>query len=181
MTHKQQAFVNFYLGEARLCGSRAAHMAGYRNPKIMAAQLKKQPEIAAQIKERLEAQSLSSDEVLQILSDHARGTLRHFIGETVDGDAYIDLNSESAKENFHLLKKAKTTKRSGGKDDNAWEKTEVEIEIHDPQAAAVHVGRHYAMFTDRTEGNLNVGGVIGFNVIPPAINRPTDDNTAEGD
>lgn len=179
MTDKQQLFVNAYLGHANLNATEAARIAGYRFPNVQGSQLKKEPDIAAAIASRLKEQTLAADEVLRILSDQARGTLMHFIGQTVDGDAFIDLTSDAAKDHFHLLKKAKTKKRSGGKPDDRWEETEIEIELHDPQSATVHMGRHYAQFTDRTDGSLNVGGVIGYDITPPARERPGDDHSPE--
>lgn len=163
MNAKQQLFLDAYVSTARLNATAAARIAGYATPKSEGYRLKNEPEIAAAIQERLEQMTLAAPEVLQVLSDQAKGTLAHFISETEDKETFIDLTSDAAKEHFHLLKKAKTKKRRGGKPDDRWEEVEIEIELHDPQSAAVHIGRHYKLFTDVKEQSGPNGGPIEVN------------------
>lgn len=163
MNAKQQIFVDAYVGIARLNASEAARIAGYVVAKKEGYRLKNDPEIAAAIRERMEQMTLAAPEVLQVLSDHAKGTLAYFLSETEDKETFIDLTSDVAKEHFHLLKKAKTKKRSGGKPEDRWEEIEIEIELHDPQSAAVHIGRHYKLFTDVREQSGPNGGPIEVN------------------
>lgn len=146
---QQQVFVEEYLR----CwnASEAARKAGYRGrPNTIGTRLLSNVVIAAEIQARLAELKLGSDEVLTRLGKQARGSLAPFIhqaGERV----IIDLDTEEARENIDLIKKLKTKRRSGGRGDGSWTEYEVEIELHDPQAALVHIGRHHGLFKDIIE------------------------------
>lgn len=171
MNDRQQAFVTYYVGVSQFNAADAAKRAGYAAAGVEGHRLKNDPEVRAAIDAFLAAETLSAKEVLARLTDHARGTLKHFIqtpkrvvsspefdndGEEAPselmtipyGTPRINLASAEANEHFHLLKKLKIKERQGGKDEEAWTETEYEFEIHDPQAALVHLGRHYRLFTD---------------------------------
>jgi hypothetical protein len=96
----------------------------------------------------------------------------------------VDLSTQEADEHFHLLKKLKRKDRSGGQGKDAWTETEIEFEIHDPQAALVHLGRHHKLFTDGVEVSGPNGGPIPF-TLQSALDHVYDDgdnsndNTAE--
>jgi len=156
MTEKQQKFVDAYLGEARFNATRAAEIAGYSSPMQRGYDAKNDPEVAEEIRNRLASSTMSSNEVLARLSDHASGTLEHFVVTSGDGERiHFDLNSDEAKTHFHLIKKLKTERRRGGKQGEEWETEKVEIELHDPQAALVQIGRHHKLFTDKIENSLD--------------------------
>lgn len=150
-TDRQRAFVEFYLQ----CwnASEAARRAGYRNkPNVQGARLIANDSIRAEIERRLSEMCMSSDEVLARLTDHARGDFSPFLTEHGE----IDLMSDAAKQKLHLIKKVKTKKRVYGAGKNAVTEYETEIELHDPQAALVHLGRHYSLFTDKIKGDIDV-------------------------
>jgi hypothetical protein len=71
------------------------------------------------------------------LAQHATADISEFIEPMSKRTFLIDV--EKVKEFGHLIKKIKHTSRG------------VEIELHDPQAALVHLGRHYALFKDRIQ------------------------------
>ncbi len=148
MTGKQKSFIDAYLGEARGNASEAARIAGYALPAQQAHENLRKPEIRAAIDAFLTVHAKSAAEVLNLLTQHSNASLAPFLS-IGRNDVSIDLTSEEAQANLHLLRKVKCKKRSGGKDASAWEETEIEIEIHDPQAAAVHLGRYHKLFTDR--------------------------------
>jgi hypothetical protein len=74
----------------------------------------------------------------------AQGDVSPFLDDGGD----INFTSDEAKSNIYLLKKARV-KRGTTKSGEPW--IEREIELHDPQAALVHIGRHWKLFTDKME------------------------------
>lgn len=152
---KQNAFVERYLK----CwnASDAARVAGYsaRTAGQIGHELLKKPEISEAIQRRLAELTASADEVLARLTDHARGSMGDFLAIGDDGEPGINLTAAKGAGKLHLIKKAKTTRRSFGDDG-----TEVvtEIELYDAQAALVHLGRKHGLFVDKVastdpEGN----------------------------
>ncbi len=97
---------------------------------------------------------MSANEALLILTEHARGTLDNFIDES--GAINVDKARSNGK--MHLLKKYKTIYRvSKGATEQS-----IEIELHDPQAAAVHIGKHHGAFVDRSA--VENSGTVNQNV-----------------
>lgn len=147
LNNRQRLFVDHYLQ----CwnASEAARRSGYKKNEYThthASKLLLNATIRAHIDQRLKEMQLTADEVLARLSAHARGDLSPF----VDGDGRFDLSTNQAKESLFLVKKYRLRERHGSNDKNEdWEQTEIEIELHDPQAALVHIGRHHKLFTDR--------------------------------
>lgn len=138
---KRQKFIEEYF-KCNMNGTQAAKNAGYSEATAysQANRLLKNVEIRAEIDRRLKAMQIGADEVLTRLSQHATGTLRYFV--TPLGE--IDLTTPEAQAHFHLLKKVRRTEARNGD-------VTIEIEVHDPQAALVHVGKYHKLFVDRTE------------------------------
>lgn len=92
LTVKQRRFADFYLGQAKGNGTEAARLAGYSDPEVSAFDNKQNPAVRAYIDERLQAETLSSAEVLAELTDVGRAEWRDFVtvrthpktGETLD-------------------------------------------------------------------------------------------------
>lgn len=76
---RQREFVEAYIGPARFSATKAAEMAGYKDPGQSGYELKKKPEIRARIEERLAERTLSANEVLAELTDVASAEWREFI------------------------------------------------------------------------------------------------------
>lgn len=93
---------------------------------------------------------MGADEVLARLSAQARGSLAPFLVEK-DGGWFPDLSTPEAQAHLFLLKKAKFKQRILGGSSNPVAEIEVELELHDPQAALRDLGRHHKLFTDRAE------------------------------
>lgn len=150
--------MEYYLGRAHWNATEAARLAGYSDPEQSGWENKKKQEIQAAISERVAAVAMTADEVLIRLAEHARGSFKPFVTEGMDGELWPDLTTQAAQDNLHLLKKIKPKKRVGGSKEDPWTETEIELEIHDPQAALVHLGRHHKLFTDKIEqsGNLTI-------------------------
>lgn len=134
MTPKQQAFIEEYLK----CwnASEAARRVGYNGrANTIGPRLLSNVVIQAAIQERLHDMTMQADEVLVRLSEQARGLHGQYINE--QGEVDIKKIVEDKKQ--YLIKGIKETK---------WGK---EIEFFDTQAALVHIGRHYGLFTDNID------------------------------
>jgi hypothetical protein len=143
LTDKQKAFIEHYLR----CwnASEAARRAGYNGrSNAVGHNLMTNIDIRAEIDARLSDLAMDANEVLARLAAMARSDVSVFLDKSGD----IDLTTDQAREHIYLLKKART-KRGVTKGGEPW--TEREIELHDPQAALVHIGRHLALFTDKQE------------------------------
>lgn len=147
LSDKQRLWIEFYCGESRCNATDAARRAGYADPEVAGWRLKQNWAIMREVEQVLTSRTLSSVEVLARLTQHANGTLAHFL--TPFGT--IDLNTPEAQANLHLLKKVKVTHRTGGKDSDRWSETTTEIELHDPQAALMQLGKFHTVFDERNE------------------------------
>lgn len=149
MTVRQRRFCDEYL--RTMNQTRAAINAGYseRSAYDTAYDLMKNPKIRRYIDTRLDELALGSDEVLARLTTHARASLDNFFNDRGE----IDLTTPQARDHAHLLKKIKVTEHKNGN-------RTIEIELHDPQAALVHLGRYHKLFTDKHEHTGPDGGPI---------------------
>lgn len=150
LTNKQQAFINEYLLDFN--ATRAAQRAGYSgDDNTLAAtgsRLIRVDKIDEAIRTRLRESAMAADEVLMRLAENARADLGAWL--TDDGD--VDLAAMKQDGKTRLLRKVKRTRRSGETESGAtWEETTVEIELHDQQAALVHLGKHHGLFTEQTQ------------------------------
>lgn len=86
LTAKQQAFVDAYVGEARLNGIKAAEIAGYAASKLAddARINLRNPVIQATIREFLELNSMTACEVLAELTHVAKLPIEEFPGVLAD-------------------------------------------------------------------------------------------------
>lgn len=153
LTVKEQLFVNGYLGEARFNATEAARIAGYKGNDntlgVVGFENLRKPKIAVLVLERLNEAAMSANEVLARLSKQARGSLAQVLTE----DGEFDLATARASGFDDLLKKLKvkkTVRRERGSGDEI-EDTSYEYEIHDAQAALVHIGKFHKLFADRVE------------------------------
>lgn len=159
LTHKQRLFVEAFLGEASGNATQAARIAGYSgNDNTLAqrgAELVRNSKIAALVEKRVENVAMSADEVLRRLSEHAAASL----ADVLDDDGNFNLSVAKAKGKDHLLKKLKVRRDKDGETH--------EFEIHDPQAALVHLGRYHKLFTDKTEHS----GLVNFAQLAEAADK----------
>jgi hypothetical protein len=160
MNRKQTAFVESYLRSWN--ATQAAKDAGYsaHTARAIGSKLLTKVDVQTQIQKRLAEMKMGADEVLMLLSDHARASLKPFTKITDEGFAYFDFNKPGALEKFHLIKKLKSkrSRRIGGRGDNAetWEDETVEVELVDSQTALDKLGRHHKLFDDKAVVNLQV-------------------------
>lgn len=150
LSDRQKRFIDAYL----TCwnASEAARQAGYskKTARFIGSENLTKPNIRAAIDARLADMRMGANEVLARLSAHASGTLTPFI--QVSGEnAFVDLTTDEAKANLHLIKEIETERRTYGKEENPVEEFRVKLKIHDPQAALVQLGRYHKLFVDRVD------------------------------
>jgi hypothetical protein len=119
--------------------------AGYTDDKdcaaVIASQLLRSPKVKQEIKRRLGKAVASGEEVLELLTKHARADLTDIL--TPSGE--FDYQRARRKRLLKKLKVKTTTDKDGSV------RVEQEFEIHDPQAALEKLGRFHKLFTDRVE------------------------------
>lgn len=142
LSPQHKRFADEYLID--LNGTQAAIRANYseKSAAVTASRLLRNANIREYIDAEIAKQSMSAGEVLRRLAEHARGDLAEFIGK--------DDNELKAHPRSWLLKKYKRTVTKG-KDGETRE--QIEIELHDPQAALVHLGRYHKLFVDRVQSD----------------------------
>jgi phage terminase small subunit len=138
LTFKQRAFIEYYLTSWN--AAEAARLAGYseKSARVIGPENLTKPAVRSEIDRRLQAMSMSADEVLVRLSQQASSTMADFI-DVEWGIPKINLKKAAAAGKLHLLKKVSYDKegRLSG------------IELHDSQSALIQLGRYHKLFTDR--------------------------------
>lgn len=161
LTDQQALFVDEYLLD--LNGAGAARRAGYaeHNARQQAHYLLTKPYIREAIEKRLAGLAMGKEEVLRRLAEQARGSLDPFIVEDISrpGRVRLDLSTDDAKLAIGTVKKVKIKTLFVGK--GARQET-VEIELVDPQAALVHLGKAHGLFVEKHE----VTGKDGAPLVP---------------
>jgi phage terminase small subunit len=154
LTGKQKMFADFYVGEGNLNATRSAQLAGYAgDDNALAAagsRLLRNVKVRAYIDEQLKDLAATPNEILTILTQQAKASLADVLNENGD----FDLKDAKRRGVDGLLKKLKITETY----DPRLKTTErkYEYEIHDKQAAAVHLGRVHKLFIDKSEVEANV-------------------------
>lgn len=165
LSAKQKAFINAYL--ATFNATEAARQAKYKGDDATLASVGwenlRKPEIATAISERLSAQAMTADEVLNRLADQARGNMTDFVRFDDNGSPAFDLQTASVMGKLVLAKKLKTKTRSwseptfsvvsGEIESREVTETSIEFELYDAQAALVHIGKHHKLFKDGPTGD----------------------------
>lgn len=176
LTRKQRAFVAEYVKDWN--GTQAAIRAGYskRTANEQAARLLANVSIRAEVDRCLP----SIDEIAGTLAAQMRGDMGEFLAIGSMGFE-IDLNSANDKGLTKLIRKVKQrTTTSTRENGDGTEVTEIEIELYDAQAAAVHLGKWRKMFVDRREISGPENGPIQIKAVDyrqsAAALAPMDDD-----
>jgi len=158
LTGKQRVFIAAYLSNG-FNATEAARTAGYKgNTATLGAvgyENLRKPLIASEVNGRINEACASANEVLDTLTKQMRGSLVEVIriaGDPELADALAGAGLDKLLKK-HKVRRVTRTTREG---EEVVEITH-EFEIHDAQAAAVHVGKFHKLFTDKHE----VGGVGG--------------------
>ena len=153
LTPRQRAFIAAYTGEAQFNGTKAARIAGYsaktdNSLAVTAYTLLRNIQIRAEIDARISEMIRPANEVLARLGQHARASL----ADVLDDEGQFSLREAKRRGTDGLIKKLKvrrTTRRTQGEE--RIEETAYEYELHDVQAALIHLGRYHKLFTDKQE------------------------------
>lgn len=159
LTVKQQRFIEEYCIDFN--ATAAAKRAGYseKTAEVIGFENLRKPKLAAAIKERLNAMSMSADEALKRMTDWGRGDVRPFL--SVDQNTQelrIDLSSEQAQRHLHLIKEIKqndTIVKKPTDDDpdevigRSWE-----IKLHDAKDAVDKLIKVHGLYVENV--NMNV-------------------------
>jgi phage terminase small subunit len=158
LTPQQLVFVEAYLVSWN--ATRAALAAGYsaKTAYSQGSRLLKNVEVRALISLRMQEMAMDADEVLARLSDHARSSIESLLTP----DNHLDLAVARDSGKLHHIKKLKCRERYD-KDGNRTVTTEVEL--HDAQAALVHLGRNHKLFVDRQEHTGADGSPLVLKVV----------------
>lgn len=154
MNGKQQLFAEHYIKlqdatKATIAAGYSARTAGSQGHRLL-----KNVEISAYVRERTEAAlrrvKMEADEVLERLSEHARGSIGDFIQiDKETGEPSFDLRGKQKP--VHLLRKIKTRRTVTSTGDTETAVTETEFELYSAQEALIALGRHHKLFTDKIQ------------------------------
>lgn len=153
MNARQAVFVEHYLQTWN--SAEAARQAGYAksDAKNQGYRLLRHPEIQAVIKERLTDLHMQAEEVLARLTAMGRADMMDFINE----DGAFDMEKIKATGLGRLIKKYKVNRRTiAQREGPPTVEDQLEIELYDAQTALVHLGRKWALFTDKVAGSIEV-------------------------
>lgn len=147
LTSKQLEFINQYF----LCnmnGTEAVIQAGYKvknrqTAASIASENLRKSHIREAIDLRLQENTLSANQVLQVLSQQALGDIRYVVNKYGEPDFKLAIKN-NATQTIKRWKRRKVITEGTTVE-------EYDIELHDPQAAAVQLGRYYKLFTDKVE------------------------------
>lgn len=167
LSNKQRVFVEEYLR----CwnASEAARLAGYseKSARVIGHENLTKPDIAAEIKLRLAERTMGADEVLVRLAEQARGDIGDFVAVAANGDVALDF--ASAQDKTHLIKKVTQRHSTRTTKDASIEEVVLTLELHDAQAALVHIGKHHQLFATKVEhsGSVDVNFIKGYTEVTP--------------
>lgn len=151
LTVMQEKFVNEYLIDFN--ATRAAERAGYAGNKnalaVMGHTLLRNTKISELIKARLDS-AMPADEVIVRLAEHARADIGDFLSVAPDGETALDLTGNP---NTRLIKKITQRRTIRTVKDTVTEDVVLTLELHDAQAALVHIGKHHKLFTEGPRGS----------------------------
>lgn len=144
MNAQHEQFIEAYVEtrNAALSARRAGYSA--KTARQQGSRLLTRADIQTELAARL-TPIITSDEVLERLTSHARGTMANFINVDDDGNFRVNLKNAKKYGQLHLIKKVKATRRVS----EEFTETTVELELYDAQAALVQLGKYYRLFTDR--------------------------------
>lgn len=150
-TGLQQAFIDAFVGEAKFNRTKAARIAGYTGNGHTLSQrgyeLVNNSEIWAEIRSRLEEQAMTSSELLKHLGNQGRVEVEEYY------DEQGNFNLAQFKKDGHsgLIKTIKPGKYGPT------------IEFHDKLKSQELIGRHLALFTDKSEVvEIDGGSLVDF-------------------
>lgn len=111
-------------------------------------------DIAEEIQRRVEEITLSANEVLARLADHAKADYKDFITVADNGDVALDMEKAAGK--THLIKRVTQRRTIRTTKESQVDETVLMLELHDAQAALVQIGKHHKLFTEQMQHSGSV-------------------------
>ena len=151
LTSKQQLFLNEYMVDMN--ATQAAIRAGYseKSARVISCKLLTKTDISAAIKQKIAEKAMKADEVLEKLTEIARGDMGNFMD--ISSMSYqLDLNKANELGLTKLIRKVKQrTITSVAQDGTEEETNHIEIELLDQLRALELLGKYHKLFVERTE------------------------------
>lgn len=139
------------------------------------------PHVARAIQKRLDELSMSAGEGLMRMTQWARGTMAPFMQPGPGGGLVLDLSTEEAEANLHLIRKVKQKERvikamaeEGESETVQLVSVEVEIELHDAKDATDKILKAHGAYVERIRHEGEGGGPI----LIQRVNRPPSEGEA---
>ena len=152
LTKKERWFVAYYLGEARGNATKAAIMAGYKNPRGIAPGLCAKPSIAQAIEEGVSRVEMGQQEVLMRLAELARTDMTDFLRfPSLEGPAALDMHKAKRRGKLGGIKKLKASRIDRGDDQDPLDV--VEVELHSPIEALKLLAKYHKLIDTAKENN----------------------------
>lgn len=160
LTDKQKRFIEEYLVDFN--GAAAARRAGYSedSARFIGYENLTKPYIIQAINERLDVLSMSAGEATKRLTDWGRGSMKPFLSKDDYHGLVVDLSTDQAAENAHLIKKIKQTKRTYVRNEDTETEYTTEIELHDAKDAVVQIAKIRGLYVDRVEHSGKMENVV---------------------
>lgn len=168
LTDKQRRFVEEYVRDFN--ATQAAIRAGYSANtayQIGSENLRK-PQIKEQLAERFRAMAMEADEVVALITDTARASMRTFVEVDEKGRFKTDFTSEEALEAFRHVKKLSFDQYGQPK-----------IELHDAQAARVQLGRIRNLFREQVDVTFTDARAARLREAAADLDGASDEDLAE--
>ena len=158
----EKRFVDAFLGPAAGCQWKAAQIAGCNGKtmvslSVLGNRLLGRDSVQALLRERLARAAVTPDRVLRRLVQHLDADITDCFEILEDGTPRINLKIAQQLERTGVIKKVRYRSRAITiNDDTVFEK-EVEVELHDSQAAAMKLAKLMGMVPEK-RGDAAAGG-----------------------
>ena len=149
LTHRQEAFLSYYIGDANFNGREAARLAGYKVDDntlgVTANEVLKNPYVKIRVQETMREMGISTAEIIFRLSIVARADLSDFIEFDTESDVWnISIRKAKREGKMYALETLKRNKYG------------IEIKLKDSLAALEKLARIHGMLQNHSEVNVQV-------------------------
>jgi phage terminase small subunit len=161
LTYKQRLFVTYYLGESQGNAADAARRAGYGSPEVYGPRLVKKRSVLAAIDAKLDEASLTTNEVLARLAEHATASIEDYIEVDAAGSYRVNLLKAKKARKLGLVKRIKAGEYG------------VELQLTDPLKALELLGKYRGVFkADAGSQDPSFAVVVNVNPTQRSDRRP---------
>lgn len=152
LTDKEYLFVRAYAATRNACES--ARRAGYSSPDTQAADIKKRPHVAKEIKKNLnriaKRYEVTAENVIGELAKLGFSNMEDYVRINAQGDPYLDL-SNVERDQMAAVTEVTTKQYKEGRGEDGETVIETKIKIADKRAALVDLGKHLELFVDKSK------------------------------